>query len=68
MLAAMGISKDVRAQLLSHGLGGVQGRHYDQHEYMDEKRNALQAWADRLQALAERKPEASNVKRLNRAA
>lgn len=68
MLAAMGISKDVRAQLLSHGLGGVQGRHYDQHEYMDEKRNALQAWADRLQALADRKPEASNVKRLNRAA
>ena len=48
MLAAMGISKDTRAQLLSHGLGGVQGRHYDQHEYMDEKRNALQAWAEAL--------------------
>lgn len=68
MLAAMGVSKDVRAQLLSHGLGGVQGRHYDQHEYMTEKRNALQAWADRLQELADRKPAASNVKRLNRAA
>jgi integrase len=68
MLAAMGISKDVRAQLLSHGLGGVQGRHYDQHEYMTEKRNALQAWANHLQALADRKPAASNVKPLNRAA
>lgn len=68
MLAAMGVSKDTRAQLLSHGLGGVQGRHYDQHDYMDEKRNALQAWADRLQALADRKPVASNVKKLNRAA
>jgi integrase len=67
MLAAMGISKDVRAQLLSHGLGGVQGRHYDQHGYMDEKRNALQAWADHLQALANSKPAASNVKKLNRA-
>lgn len=68
MLAAMGISKDVRAQLLSHGLGGVQDRHYDQHEYMAEKRNALQAWADRLQALADRKPAASNVARIPRAA
>lgn len=68
MLASMGISKDVRAQLLSHGLGGVQGRHYDQHDYMTEKRNALQAWADRLQALADRKPAASNVTELNRAA
>lgn len=68
MLAAMGISKDVRAQLLSHGLGGVQGRHYDQHEYMDEKRNALQAWATHLQALVERKPAAPNVKKLKRAA
>lgn len=68
MLAAMGVSKDVRAQLLSHGLGGVQDRHYDQHEYMTEKRNALQAWADRLQALADRKPAPSNVKQLNRAA
>lgn len=68
MLAGMGISKDVRAQLLSHGLGGVQGRHYDQHDYMVEKRNALQAWADRLQALADRKAAPSNVTELNRAA
>lgn len=68
MLASMGVSRDVRAQLLSHGLGGVQQRHYDQHEYMTEKRNALQAWADRLQALADRKPVASNVKRIARAA
>lgn len=67
MLAGMGISKDVRAQLLSHGLGGVQGRHYDQHDYMDEKRNALQAWEARLNELADRKRTASNVKRLNRA-
>ncbi|MCW5643099.1 MAG: integrase family protein [Rhodoferax sp.] len=68
MLAAMGISKDVRAQLLSHGLGGVQGRHYDQHEYMTEKRQALQAWADRLQALAHQTPVPDNVTIIRRAA
>jgi len=67
MLAAMGISKDTRAQLLSHGLGGIQGRHYDQHDYMAEKRAALEAWGKRLQALAERKPAPSNVTRLARA-
>lgn len=68
MLAAMGISKDVRAQLLSHGLGGVQDRSYDRHDYMVEKRNALDAWTAHLQALAIGKPTRSNVRRLKRAA
>jgi len=41
-LAAEGISADVRAQLQSHGLGGVQARHYDRHDYLAEKRAALE--------------------------
>lgn len=41
LLAANGISMEVRAQLQSHGLGGVQNRHYDRHSYMDEKSKAL---------------------------
>ena len=41
-LAAAGISSDIRAQLQSHGLGGVQQRHYDRHSYHDEKRAALE--------------------------
>lgn len=52
MLAAMGISKDYRAQIQSHGLGGVQDRHYDRHAYMDEKRRALEAWDAKLQEIA----------------
>lgn len=52
LLADMGVSRDIRAQVLSHGLGGVQMRHYDQHDYSSEKRAALTAWADRLSALA----------------
>jgi integrase len=48
LLSAMGVTSDVRAQLLSHGLGGVQNRHYDKHEYMDEKRRALEALEQRL--------------------
>ncbi|MGV8959363.1 MAG: hypothetical protein ACOH1V_03130 [Stenotrophomonas sp.] len=41
-LAAAGVSREVRAQLQSHGLGGVQARYYDRHEYLDEKRGALE--------------------------
>lgn len=48
MLAGIGISRDTRAQLLSHGLSGVQAAHYDRHDYANEKRAALIAWEQRL--------------------
>jgi integrase len=44
LLAKMQISKDVRAQIQSHGLGGVQARHYDRHDYRKEKAAALAKW------------------------
>lgn len=47
-LAALRVSKDIRAQLQSHGLGGVQDKSYDRHDYADEKREALRLWIDRL--------------------
>jgi hypothetical protein len=61
MMAAMGISKDIRAQIQSHGLGGVQARHYDRHDYMPEKRNALEAWTKRLSAIEAGKVMPENV-------
>ncbi|AMO93995.1 phage integrase family protein [Collimonas fungivorans] len=48
MLAAMGVSSEVRAQIQSHGLGGVQNRHYDRHNYMTEKRHTLDTWVKKL--------------------
>lgn len=50
-LAALGVSKDHRAQLQSHGISGVQDRHYDKHGYMAEKRDALKLWNDYLDGL-----------------
>lgn len=47
-LASVGVSLDTRAQLQSHGLGGVQARHYDGYEYLAEKRAALQSLLDLL--------------------
>jgi len=67
MLAGLGISRDTRAQLLSHGISGVQAAHYDKHEYIDEKRNALTAWEQRLDEIASgEKPK--NVVRMSRKA
>jgi integrase len=61
MLAGMGISRDVRAQLLSHGIAGVQAQHYDRHAYTTEKRRALVAWERKLEALRTGKAAAANV-------
>ncbi|MEB0060046.1 integrase [Variovorax sp. LG9.2] len=41
LLASAGVSQDIRGRLQSHGVAGVQARHYDGHEYMSEKRKAL---------------------------
>jgi hypothetical protein len=42
MLAAARVDKQIRGQLQSHGIGGVQDTHYDAHTYMPEKHKALQ--------------------------
>lgn len=42
MLSKAKVSKEIRGHLQSHGIAGVQARHYDGNEYMDEKREALQ--------------------------
>jgi hypothetical protein len=33
------------------GLGGVQARHYDRHNYMAEKRSTLEMWSPHQEAL-----------------
>lgn len=42
VLAAARISSEIRGRLQSHGISGVQARHYDGHDYMEEKRHALE--------------------------
>lgn len=63
MLAGMSISRDTRAQLLSHGISGVQAAHYDRHDYFREKQAALAAWEDRLEEIVTGKRQ-SNMERL----
>jgi len=60
MLAAEGVSKDIRAQIQSHGLGGVQDKHYDKHDYLPAKHAALTRWHARLKAIEEGRPTRSH--------
>ncbi|MFZ2973747.1 tyrosine-type recombinase/integrase [Dechloromonas hortensis] len=62
MLAGLKINKDTRGQLLSHGLSGVQAAHYDRWEYIAEKRAALAAWEQRLDAIANGKKPSTRRK------
>jgi integrase len=50
MLAAARISQDYRGRLQSHGIAGVQNRHYDGHHYLDEKRHALDVLLNQLES------------------
>lgn len=61
-LQAVGVSREIRGHLGSHGLGGVQGQHYEAHEFNDEKRTALK----KLRTLCEPKGKAGNVTSIRR--
>ena len=50
LLASARISTEIRGRLQSHGITGVQARHYDGHDYMDEKRHALDTLFNLLEA------------------
>lgn len=51
MLASLNVSRDVRAQLLCHGLNAVQHQHYDRYSYIKEKQDALMTWEAHLHRL-----------------
>ncbi|WPC65680.1 integrase family protein [Rhodoferax ferrireducens] len=59
LLASKGIPTEIRGRLQSHGIAGVQARHYDGHDYMTEKRRALEVLFKHLQHRSS--PIASNV-------
>lgn len=56
LLASARISTEMRGRLQSHGISGVQARHYDGHDYLDEKTGALKTLHRLLDA-----PDRGNV-------
>jgi len=64
-LSAEGVSLEDRSHLQSHGLSGVQNRHYDKHKRINEARAALEKLRRLLdppgKVLAFRKPRSKNA-------
>lgn len=54
LLASIGVDKDTRTELLSHGRNSLVSRHYDKYEYLPAKKDALAKWS---RALAGWKPK-----------
>ena len=62
-LASLGVPDTVAEQIIGHGRKGL-ARVYDQHQYVDEMREALERWAALLRDIVTPPPE--NVVRLGR--
>ena len=63
-LSALGVMTEVSEAIIAHKKQGVHAV-YDQWQYLDEKRAALQRWADRVRSIIEPPPE--NVVSLHQA-
>ena len=66
VFASKGISRDIRAQIQSNGLSGVQVRHYDRHDYRDEKRRVLEFLAALLHGRQDARWSRYTIRPLNR--
>ncbi len=60
-LSRLKVTEEAREAVLAHARPGIKGT-YDLHDYLDEKREALELWAARLHGITEPKPD--NVIRL----
>src|SRR5262245_4293087 len=50
-LAELRIPKEIRDRVLNHAPADVGSKHYNLHDYSDEKRNALHRWAAEVEAI-----------------
>lgn len=64
-LSALRVPEPVAELIIGHGKKGL-ARVYNQHEYLDEMREGLQLWADRLRTIVN-PPSAPNVVQLRKA-
>lgn len=49
LLAKLKVSAEVRNHLQSHNLTGVETRHYNNYDFQDEKRDALERMLEYLE-------------------
>jgi integrase len=61
-LSRLKVTEEAREAVLAHARPGIKGT-YDLHDYLDEKREALELWAARLREITE-PPKPDNIIRL----
>jgi len=54
-LQELGVSRELRGALLSHGNTGVQAVHYEQSDLLEQKLAALRQWHQQLEKIAGKK-------------
>jgi len=57
-LSRLKVTEEAREAVLAHARPGIKGV-YDLHDYLDEKREALDLWAARLREVTQ--PQPTNV-------
>jgi integrase len=60
-LSRLKVAEEVREAILAHVRPGIVGV-YDHHDYLDEKRDALELWAARLRQIVNPPPSQANSK------
>ena len=50
-LARLGVSREIRDRVLNHKDASVGAVHYNRHDFLQEKRAALEAWARKLEQI-----------------
>ena len=60
-LSRLKIAEEAREAVLAHARPGIKGV-YDLHDYLDEKREALELWAARLRSIVEPPPPSNVIK------
>jgi integrase len=62
-LSRLKVTEEIREAVLAHKRAGIKGV-YDRHDYVDEKRDALQKWGALLRSIVEPAPAETNVVQL----
>ena len=65
-MAALHVPQDTIDRVLNHAKGTLAGT-YNRHDYLDQKRKALEAWAERVAFIVGEARDAVNVVELARA-
>ena len=64
-MSRLGILAEIRNRIQDHAIAGVEAKHYDRHDYLPEKRAALEKWERELRRITgEPESEEDNVVQL----